>query len=220
MGAWCFEIQAEKDPAVVREQLERILGSNRYQTDFPSNPLPERLEDSSTGEYENGGELLKVERTDFSLPSPPVFFFFILKYVLYALGIVGGIWLIMRLVLERKRRPVATATPVDLAVKEIPEGLGVPASVLAGEGRFADALHALLLEAIHTLASSMKTPPASSRTSRELIAELGLQDDQRDAFHRLVLAVEQCRFRERTAGEKQYQTGCLLFRQVIGRDVA
>jgi hypothetical protein len=66
----------------------------------------------------------------------------------------------------------------------------------------------------------MKTPPASSRTSRELIAELGLQDDQRDAFHRLVLAVEQCRFGERPAGEKQYQAGCLLFRQVIGRDVA
>jgi len=65
---------------------------------------------------------------------------------------------------------------------------------LAVEGRYKDAMHALLLLAVNRLSRRSGVDPARSWTSRELVRRLLLPDRARDALRSLVHAVEVSHF--------------------------
>jgi hypothetical protein len=75
---------------------------------------------------------------------------------------------------------------------------------LADEGRYEEAVHALLLVAIRCLAEILPAPPGPSRTSRELLDSLPLGAHRREAFGDLVREVELSLFGGRPVGPDQY----------------
>ncbi|MEA2602170.1 MAG: hypothetical protein QOF89_3162 [Acidobacteriota bacterium] len=91
------------------------------------------------------------------------------------------------------------------------------ASRLAAEGRHGEAIHALLLAAIHHFAARahMQVPP--SRTSRELSRLLPLGAEARVAFNELVRAVELFLFGGVAAGPEDYERSLARFRSLVRR---
>jgi hypothetical protein len=77
---------------------------------------------------------------------------------------------------------------------------------LAAAGRFAEAIHQLLLETLAALSRASRLPP--SQTSREILEAARLPGRARAALSGLVLAVEISRFGGAPAGEEDYRA-CL-----------
>lgn len=88
-----------------------------------------------------------------------------------------------------------------LAVIERPRD---DADQLAHEGRFADAIHILLLRTLHELASQNLVRVTTSMTSREVLARVPLIGDARTALAGLVTAVELTWFGDDVPGANDY----------------
>jgi hypothetical protein len=78
------------------------------------------------------------------------------------------------------------------------------ADQLAHEGRFADAIHVLLLRTLHELASQSLVRVTPAMTSREVLARVPLLGDARDALAGLVTAVELTWFGDDVPGPDDY----------------
>jgi hypothetical protein len=107
---------------------------------------------------------------------------------------------------ESPERPERSAEP----------RLGDPAA-LAAQGRYGEAVHALLLAAIALLARRFRLPLPPSRTSRELLRALPLQGAAREAFAGLVGTVERSWFGGAPVGPEEYAASVERFRAVEGR---
>ncbi len=166
-----------------------VLGDEGYQKDLPS-PAPPTL-----------------PRT-LDLPELGL-----LRFVLYAAVLVAvalaAVWL-ARFFLTRGARDVALppeATPAPLQVElEGPERL-------AAAGRWAEAIHALLLETLAALSRAARLAP--SYTSREILERVRLPLPAREALEALVLAVELSRFGGEPAGEAEYRSCLDRFHQFL-----
>lgn len=88
---------------------------------------------------------------------------------------------------------------------------------LAAEGRWSEAVHALLLIAVRRLCARFSVPQASSRTSRELCRALPLQGEAREAFTGLVRTVEVSLFGGAPLGPDDWRTSLERFRRIEGR---
>jgi hypothetical protein len=104
-----------------------------------------------------------------------------------------------------------SGAPADFEVPEpapaAPGGIATAsAEALAAEGRWADAIHALLLETLEALSRAARLAP--SLTSREIVERASLPGPARDALTGLVLAVEISRFGGADADENDYRA-CL-----------
>ena len=82
-------------------------------------------------------------------------------------------------------------------------GLG-DADALAGDGRFAEAIHVLLLRTIDDLRRRADRPVADSLTSREILAALEMPAAARAALSDLVSVVELTYFGGRRPARKHY----------------
>lgn len=91
------------------------------------------------------------------------------------------------------------------------------ATRLASQGLYAEAMHVLLLVAIHQVAERSRATLPASRTSRELVRLLPLGADSREAFGEMVRAVELTLFGGAPAGSHDYQRSLEHFRHVTGR---
>lgn len=140
------------------------------------------------------------------------------------LVVVGGLivsW-IAREAIARTRRRRTPSAPVELVTVEAAAPARMPASFddasrLAAEGRFAEAVHALLLAAIRHFAARAKTPVQPSRTSRELVRLLPLAPDAREAFAELVRTVELSLFGGGEVGAEDYERSRARFQELTGR---
>jgi len=140
------------------------------------------------------------------------------------LVVVGGLivsW-IAREAIARTRRRRAPSAPVELVTVEAAAPARLPASFddasrLAGQGRYAEAVHALLLAAIRHFAARAKTPVQPSRTSRELVRLLALAPDAREAFAELVRTVELSLFGGGEVGAEDYERSRARFQELTGR---
>ena len=103
----------------------------------------------------------------------------------------------------RRRRGRPTADP-DLPAR------------LAAEGRYAEAIHALLLLAIQRHASRLDPPPPESATSREVLRVLPLEGPAREALRELVAEVELSLFGGRAVDEEGYQRCLRSFETLAG----
>jgi hypothetical protein len=168
--------------AEVREKVEVILREGGYQATLPSAPAPTH---------------------GFELPLGPLELLLrILLFTAVAVAVVlAAAWLARRL----------SHAPADAQVPDAPpaEPVAIPvesAEALAREGRFADAIHALLLDTLAALSRPARLAP--SLTSREIAARVPVPPRAREALSDLVLAVELSRFGGAAAGEEDYRS-CL-----------
>lgn len=163
------------------EQARRVLEDPAYQRTLPAERLPRELD----------------------LPDLP-WLGPLLKVLLYAgLAVVVGLlllWLVQVLLSRRGTRDVADGGEEGAAAPALDVRLEGP-DRLADAGRFAEAIHALLLETLAALSRASALPP--SFTSREILARARLPARAREALSGLVLAVEVSRFggAEATAGD-------------------
>jgi hypothetical protein len=91
------------------------------------------------------------------------------------------------------------------------------ANRLAAEGRFGEAIHALLLATIQHFAARARMEIQPSRTSRELVRLLPLTGDSRPRFNELVMAVERTLFGGEPAGAEDFQRSLEGFRSLVRR---
>ncbi len=174
---------AEAHPASAEvQQARRILADHGYQTSLPTDPsLPEL----TSWRLDWLGKLFQI--------------------LLWA-GLVLAVSVAIAWVAARLGGRVR-----DVAVEEAsaPASLEVPlasAERLAAAGRFAEAIHALLLETLAALSRAAQLAP--SLTSREILSRVPLPERAREALAGLVLAVEISRFGGAPAGERDYRA-CL-----------
>ncbi len=165
----------------IRRRAAEILGSGGYQTDLPA-----------------PAQLPQVH-----LPLGPLAL--LLRILLWGgvavLAFLAVAWLVRRL--------APGARDAEVAEAEAPAPVAIPiasAEALAAEGRWADAIHALLLETLEALSRAARLAP--SLTSREILARVRLPARAREALSGLVLAVELTRFGGASPAEAEYRA-CL-----------
>ncbi len=165
----------------IRRRAAEVLRDGRYQTELPHPATP----------------------VDVHLPLGPLEL--LLRILLWgALGVLAFLaiaWLVRRL--GPAARDVEVAEPAAAEPVEIPIA---SAEALAADGRWAEAIHALLLETLQALSRAARLAP--SLTSREIVARVALPERARDALSGLVLAVELSRFGGSPAAEDDYRA-CL-----------
>lgn len=131
--------------------------------------------------------------------------------VLWVLGGLLVIGFLAVLINERRDRPTRPARSRAADAPEMPvleRQIIDDAERLAAEGRFAEAVHALLLRTIDALSRQDAVPRAL--TSREILARSRLPEAARGALSDLVAAVEVTRFGGRPADATDYArcVGC------------
>lgn len=161
----------------IRARAQDILRGGGFQTALPRDPVPPSV-DLPLGPIEL---LLRI----------------LLWTVLAVLLALAAGWLARRLA-----RPVP-----DVEVVEDAPGrpVSIPtegAEALAREGRWSEAIHALLLDTLEALSRAARLAP--SLTSREIVARVPLAARAREALAGLVTAVEISRFGGAPAGEGDY----------------
>ncbi|HEY4572363.1 MAG TPA: DUF4129 domain-containing protein, partial [Thermoanaerobaculia bacterium] len=142
---------------------------------------------------------------------------FIVLVVVVALLMLG--WILRELV-DRRRKSVAEARPEAATAAAAAPALNLSfddASRLAAEGRYAEAVHALLLAAIRHFAERSRTAIQPSRTSRELVRTLPLGPDAREAFSELVRTVELSLFGGAPVGAEDYARNLARFQALTRR---
>ena len=148
-----------------------------------------------------------------------------LGWVVLAVVVLIGLAALARAVLDRRgevtevgETPAAAAAGADWAATGLRE-----AENLAGQGRHAEALHALLLAAQNELRRRGRVTIADSWTSREILRRVPIPDDAAAPLHDLVRAVELSFFGRRRCGPEDYAAGRALYesvRRVLGEAAA
>lgn len=197
-------------------QAREVLKDPRYQREMPPHSDPRDLEDAGDREFTGGGGAGQV-----ALPvigagaaiGQAVFIIFIVVVVLLLVGWLGQAVL-------RRRRGDET---VEVAAEGAEEAVRVreptfdEAARLAAEGRYAEAVHALLLAAIRHFAERSRVAIQPSRTSRELVRLLPLGAEAREAFSDLVRTVELSLFGGAAVGQEEYERSLARFRDLTRR---
>lgn len=141
-----------------------------------------------------------------------VFFVLIVVVVLLFVG-----WLGQSFVRRRREAPSDEGVQdADEAARER-EPVFDDAARLAAEGRYAEAVHALLLASIRHFAERSRVAIQPSRTSRELVRLLPLGAEAREAFSDLVRTVELSLFGGAPVGREEYEQSLARFRDLTRR---
>jgi hypothetical protein len=141
------------------------------------------------------------------------FVFYVFLAVMLVLLVVWALPLAAR----RRRRETAGGEEAPGPAPGAGEEPLADALALAGEGRYAEAVHALLLHAIRRLAARSPQPPPPSRTSRELVRLLPLAPRPRQAFAELVAAVERSLFGGAAVGREEFDESLRRFETAVER---
>jgi hypothetical protein len=210
-------------PDEVREKARAALADPKYQRTLPQHeetlepgkrhqwPRPKQV----PGDQEDAGP-------DVSIPSMGAGAFlgkvvFVVLFAVIALLIVG--W-ILREIVDRRRKSGAAARPEAETAAAAAPALNLSfddASRLAAGGRYAEAVHALLLAAIRHFAERSRTAIQPSRTSRELVRTLPLGPEAREAFSELVRTVELSLFGGAAVGAEDYERNLARFQALTRR---
>lgn len=209
--------QEPAGPVDVQSKAREILADPRYQSSLPPH--------GDVGELDKPGD-----RPTFSGSGPSrvvvpmigagaalgkvLFIVLLVVIVVLALG-----WLVQSLPVWKGRREVAAGEGVTSAasVSEEPEPQFEDAARLAAEGRYAEAVHALLLASIRHFAERSRVAIQPSRTSRELVRLLPLGPDTREVFADLVRMVELSLFGGAPVSAEDYERSLARFRALTRR---
>ncbi len=194
---------AEPSDDEITAAVEEVLANNRFQTELPGAPEPEEAE-------------AEPEPSDwrFDLPDGVLGLARLLMWLLVG---AGALLLVIFVVNEvssfglrrraRSSQPEEPVTPAGTASTGNGSALSLDeADRLAREGRYAEALHMLLLDCFAQLRRlRFDAVIAPSLTSRELARRLTLPDSSSRALSAIVSAVELSHFGGRMPGEDDYQ---------------
>lgn len=132
-------------------------------------------------------------------------------WMLVGVAVVMIVFLLVQGLRQRGREEVAAPEPdaeddgaAERAARVV-RPLG-DAEALAAQGRYAEAIHALLLRTIEELARTLPTSLPHAFTSREIVRRVPMPPRARDALSELVAAVELCYFGARMPGAAEYHT--------------
>ncbi len=207
-----------------RARAQSILANPRYQKGLPQHEAPQDLSDAR----ETSSRRWQPPPVSIPVPAGPVIGAgaalaqIVFTVLLVVVGALVVFWIVRSLWqwTDRKR-------PKDVAAQTA-EAAGAPAgperepeledaSRLAAEGRYGEAIHALLLAAIQNFASRAHVQVPPSRTSRELARLLPLGVESRPAFNELVRSVELYLFGGVAAGAQDYESSLARFRALVRR---
>jgi Domain of unknown function (DUF4129) len=178
-GLGALALSASRSADELRARAEEVLASGDYQRTLPQTPARFEL---PLGGFEL---LLRI----------------LLWTALAVLVVIAISWVVRRL--AGGARDAEVIEPGGEGPAAIPIA---GAEALAAERRWAEAIHALLLETLEALSRAARLAP--SLTSREIAEQVALPSRAREALRGLVLAVEVSRFGGAPAGEEDYRA-CL-----------
>ncbi len=211
---------AQTGPAAAGERARAILKDSRYQTHLPQHQEPKDLAD--------GGEAPRPFGSGVNLPriaAPVIGAGAELTRIVFIVLAVAVVVLILAWVIQTLLQKTAKGRPGAESETEAKGGEAEPvreldvedANRLAAEGRFGEAIHALLLATIRHFAARARMEIQPSRTSRELVRLLPLTGDARPRFNELVMAVERILFGGEPAGAEDFQRSLESFRSLVRR---
>jgi hypothetical protein len=210
--------RSEPAPAAgAQERARAILADPRYQTHPPSYEAPKDLVEGETAPP-LGARLpaAAVPVLGAGAALTQIVFIVLAAAALVLVLVWIGMALFQRVTKDRQRaesEPEAgddeAGTKREVDVED--------ATRLAAEGRYGEAIHALLLAAIHHFATRAHLQDQPSRTSRELARLLPLSGESRAKFNDLVIAVERTLFGGEVAGAEDYQRSLERFRSLVWR---
>lgn len=187
------------DPTAAREAAKQVATDEGLQTELPAN-APAVVPEPPPMNFSGGAK--KSPR----IARPPADSRGLGQIVLIAVAglvVVGLLAVLLREFKTGRGPPEAAATRPADAVFVAPERTVLDdAERLAAAGRFAEAVHALLMRTIEALGRQIVVSRAL--TSREILARAGLPTDARVALADLVSAVEITRFGGRGADADDY----------------
>ena len=178
---------AAATPAQIHDATRRVLDPDTYQTRLPGHPQP----------GEDPGQVARaLERMGRRLLASPLAH--VAEWLLWGLAIAAIAAFLGLLARDAWRIPGTGAVAGGGGgARGAPEGLTAPladADVLAAAGRYAEAIHVLLLHTLEVLARQAAAPLAPAWTSREILHRLALPPTPRGALADLVGEAERCHF--------------------------
>jgi hypothetical protein len=187
---------ASAAPADPGEEARAILAAQGYQTSLPLKAAPPPANRSPS----------VLPPPDSSGPLPPLVATLAPSVGMVLIGLllaVGLAWLIARLMPSGER--LAAPAPAAGLEPAAPARPLSDAEALAQQGRFAEAIHALLLRALAELGRRRGSVAASpAATSREVLRHAGVPAAVKAALAPLVTAVEWMHFGRAPAGATDY----------------
>jgi len=205
---------------LIEAKARAVLANPRFQRDLP----PHRERSDLNPPPEDSAVRFPVGEVPGSRVAVPVlgagaFLAKIVFIVLLAVAVLLVLGWLLRELIQRRRTRADTDDTEEPAAAEIIEREPAfeDAARLAAEGRYAEAIHALLLAAIRTFAERSRTPVQPSRTSRELVRLLPLGAETRGAFTELVKTVELSLFGGVPVGREEYERSLSRFRSLTRR---
>ncbi len=206
----------EAAPAVDRaEQAAREVLDRRYQRELPIEQFgrdPDRAKGGkprqAPGRAKRAPDRAKDRERDQEQVASPMAM--VMRLIIYGVLAVAVVMLLMYLFRDLRRG----TDKVGLEGDEVPQPtvdedvLARPvgdADELARAGRYADAIHTLLLRTLIELVRATRTRVPSSLTSREILERVPLVPPARTALHALVGAVELSYFGDDVPGAADYE---------------
>jgi hypothetical protein len=206
-------------------RAEKILADPQYQRSLPSLAPDDEKGSGPSLQPQSGDVAPAYGGWQWRLPAILDAVAAMAQVILYLLVagatvLIGGRFF-RRIVRENRTRPTdlrpePALGPAERERKDWISSHHGEAERLASEGRWAEALHATLLQAIHVLAGRLPWPLPPSSTSRELLRLVPLSAEARQAFAGLVRAVELSLFGGAAVGPEEYQENRERFRIVSG----
>lgn len=206
---------APQAPPDIGARARALLNDARYQRGFPALPPetgtgPPRRSRRYPGDIAPGD----VDPVP-SLSRVPMSALSTFAAILGAVAVAVGVAWVLGLRQVGGRPSVPTDAPPEEAVAALRRrAAGDDADRLAAEGRWAEALHALLLQTIRSLGERSLTPLPPSFTSRELLALAPLSGETRQAFAGMVRTVEGAWFGGLPVGPEDYRENRERFRRI------
>jgi hypothetical protein len=178
--AWPSLARADEDPQKLADLVIRRLG---LQTEFPRVPEPFR----------------------FRLQVPQEVVWIVVIIAICAILYAFRDEILALLNLRRQGAWSQDGSDAADAGARSPEATLVAADELAAHGRFVDAMHALLLQALAYMRERLDEQFADSLTSREIVYSTKLPSDGRASLQDIVTRVEWTYFGERPATKTDYE---------------
>jgi Domain of unknown function (DUF4129) len=206
---------AQPDKAAIQAKARAVLADPLYQRKLPPHSPPQDVRNARRFPAGPSPEV----RVALPVLGAGAFLAKVIFMVLAVVAVFLVLGWFLRGLINRGRQTRTDTDETEAPAAETAEREPAfeDAARLAGEGRYAEAIHALLLAAIRHFAERSRVAVQPSRTSRELVRLLPLGPELREAFTELVQAVELSLFGGVAVGREEYERSLSRFRALTRR---
>jgi hypothetical protein len=196
---------AAPDPARIDRAADRVM-DRRYQD------LPDVRNTDELGSRDRSASRVRRGRSLETRPGGGGALGVLMSWLVWGGIAVGAVLLILLIVRElaRHRRDRVAGADPTIAEEEVAPAVAAlhrpldDADLLARDGRFAEAIHILLLRTFEELARAADVKIAPSLTSREILAKIPLRTGAHEALADLASVVELTWFGDDVPGEADW----------------